>query len=67
MKTGGFVLPKVGDTGGKLDLFISDSVQSRFTCKENNKEQITQTTLKSSLLESSRPFKFFKEKYEHKI
>jgi len=57
MKTGGFVLPKVGDRGGKLDLFIFNSAQSRITCKED-KEQITQTTLKPSLLESYSSFNY---------
>ena len=66
MKTGGFVLSKVGDRGGKLDLFISNSAQSRITCKEDE-EQINSIVLKLSLLESSSSFKYYKEKHERKI
>ncbi len=54
-------LPKVGDRGGKFDLFIFNSAQNKITCKEA-KEQINSIDLKPSLLEFSSPFKYFKEK-----
>jgi len=63
MKTAGFISFKVGDRGGKLDLFISNSVQSRITVRRQEQETYIQTTFVGIF----QTIHIIKEKHEHKI
>jgi hypothetical protein len=56
-KTKGLILLKSGDSGGKLELFIFNSAQSRLPCKEAN-ERMNLMILKPFFAGMLQPFKF---------